>query len=133
MTVELPPKLEIPFPMYRYRAKLLRVVDGDTVNLEIDLGLDVKRQIKCRLFGLNAPEKNTAEGKAAAAWLVERLARCKSIVAETIKDRTEKYGRYLVELCDESGAYINGEMLRAGMAKEYYGVGMIETTVIGKR
>lgn len=107
--------------LYHYRAKLLRVVDGDTVNLEIDLGLDVKRQIKCRLFGLNAPEKNTVEGKSAAAWLVERLTRCTSIVVQTHKDRTEKFGRYLVTLYDELYACINLEMIGAGHAKEYYG------------
>lgn len=107
--------------LYNYRCQLLRVVDGDTVDLEVDLGLETYRKVKCRLYGLNAPEKNTQEGKAAAAWLADRLAKVKTLYVETLKDRTEKYGRYLAILTDENGTVINGEILQAGHAKEYYG------------
>lgn len=107
--------------LYNYRCKLLRVVDGDTVDLEVDLGLETYRRVKCRLYGLNAPEKSTPEGKAAATWLTERMARVKTLYVETLKDRTEKFGRYLAILSDENGVVINGEILQAGHAKEYYG------------
>lgn len=109
--------------LYFYRAKLVRIVDGDTVDLDIDLGLDVSRVIRCRLYGINAPEKNTPEGKAAIAWLQSRLVNAKLLTAQTIKDRTEKYGRYLVVLFDDQINSINSEMLTAGHAKEYYGIG----------
>jgi micrococcal nuclease len=109
--------------LYNYRAKLLRVIDGDTVDLEVDLGLETYRRVKCRLYGLNAPEKSTDAGKAAAKWLTERMGQVKTLYVQTIKDRTEKYGRYLVILFDADGLHeaINTEMVDAGHAVEYYG------------
>lgn len=106
--------------MYEYAAVVSRVVDGDTVDVTIDLGMETSRTIRCRLFGINAPEKNTPEGKAAKAWLEQRVAG-KTILCQTIKDKVEKYGRYLVRLMD--GNEINTEMISAGHAKAYFGVG----------
>lgn len=83
-----------PEPDYTYRATILRVVDGDTCHVEIDLGLDVRVRTTLRLAGLNAPELPTDEGKAAKAFLMGLLA-LGEVLVRTIKDRREKYGRYL--------------------------------------
>ncbi len=110
--------------MYEYRAKPLRIVDGDTVHLEIDLGLETSRKIKCRLYGINAPEMNTLEGKAARAHL-EGLIKAAIdkdgyLRVSTIKDRTEKYGRYLVMLSDHDGNdWLNNIMVANGHAMVY--------------
>lgn len=110
-----------PFELYRYRAALLRVVDGDTVQLDVDLGLETSRKLSVRLYGLNAPERNTSDGKKSMAWLIARLANIKQLYIATEKDRQEKFGRYLAVLYDEAGANINRELIEAGLAKEYYG------------
>ncbi len=48
--------------MFEYRARLVRVVDGDTLDLTLDLGFGIIRTDRFRLFGLNAPELSTGEG-----------------------------------------------------------------------
>lgn len=110
--------------MYQYRAKLLRVIDGDTVDIEVDLGFKIFHDIRVRLGGVNAPEKNTSEGMAAKAfvimWFADPVKAGLPIDVYTRKDSTEKYGRYLADI------YCNGEslcqaMLAAGFAVPYDG------------
>jgi len=110
--------------MYEYSVELIRVIDGDTVHLMIDLGLDVKVSTKCRLFGINAPEMNTQAGKDAKAFLAEQLARRDKWTANTIKDKREKYGRYLVSLTDPLGVFecVNDSMIQAGHAVRYMAI-----------
>ena len=83
-----------PEPDYTYRATILRVVDGDTCHVEIDLGLDVRVRTTLRLAGINAPELPTDAGKAAKVFLDTLLA-SGEVLVRTVKDRREKYGRYL--------------------------------------
>ena len=105
--------------MYEYRAKLLRVVDGDTVHLEIDLGLETLRKINCRVYGINAPEMNTPEGKAAKIYLAGLLAPdADNLLVRTFKDRTEKYGRYLVRIETTHGSAA-AAMVAAGHAVRF--------------
>lgn len=66
--------------MYEYKVKIVKVVDGDTVDVDIDLGFDVwlKKQ-RVRLYGIDTPESRTRDleekkyGKAASAYLTEKL------------------------------------------------------------
>lgn len=85
--------------MFEYRAKLIKVVDGDTIDVEIDLGMEISHKARIRLYGINAPEMRTAEGKIAKQfvidWFAQRVAPDEYFVLETYKDKTEKYGRYL--------------------------------------
>jgi micrococcal nuclease len=108
--------------MYNYEAILLRVIDGDTVHLMVDLGMDVQVACKCRLWGINAPEMNTEEGKKAKAYLEGLLPLGCRILVRTFKDRKEKYGRYLVIISsndkDEIWS-INEKMIAAGHAVRY--------------
>lgn len=95
---------------YEYDVLECTVVDGDTVDLTIDLGFGLSRKDRFRLYGpdpngkagLNAPEMSTTEGKMAAAWLAGYLSTLLdngfTLIAQTVKDRREKYGRYLVVL-----------------------------------
>jgi micrococcal nuclease len=105
--------------MYQYRCQILRIVDGDTIHLDVDLGFDVRRKDSFRLYGINAPEMSTGEGEAARDWLVEQLAHGIDMLT-THKDQREKYGRYLATLWVD-GKNINEEMVKAGHAVPYAG------------
>ena len=81
--------------MYEYAARVDRVVDGDTVDLTIDLGFSISYQHSCRLYGINSPEHATEAGAAAAAFLKEMLPVGTEVIIQTRKDKLEKYGRIL--------------------------------------
>ena len=84
-------------PAYRYRALCLRVVDGDTYLLDIDLGFGVHSQQMIRLRGVNCPEANTDEGKAARTFVVELIGRAVPLVVETYKDR-RTFARWVADV-----------------------------------
>ena len=132
--------------MFTYQAKLIEVIDGDTVDLLIDLGFGVHVKERCRLYGIDAPEMPTEAGKAAKAYLESLIgaATGELFVAtrkmtRKPKEKTDKYGRYLAVLYDGSRtadmfihgdqtessvqrmkASINFEMVFSGHAKERY-------------
>jgi len=90
--------------MYQYRAIIQKVVDGDTVEIDIDLGLSAWiHSEKIRLYGIDTPEvygvkKGSAEwerGNLASEFVKKHLIEKNEVIVETIKDRQEKYGRYL--------------------------------------
>jgi micrococcal nuclease len=101
--------------MYEYRAKVKRVVDGDTLDLEVDLGFTVKVDIRARLFGIDAPEmhgvrhdseeyqKGVAAKDAIEDWLISEnpTVIVKSFDGAAIGQG--KYGRWLVEVWDSDG------------------------------
>jgi micrococcal nuclease len=87
--------------MYEYQAHVLRIVDGDTVHLRLDLGCDIRIDLTGRLARIDTPEMNTDEGKAAKEALralLDQYCPAWVCVVRTEKDRREKYGRYLVNL-----------------------------------
>jgi len=88
--------------MYTYKISLLKVVDGDTIDAEIDLGFDIKIKKRVRFMGINAPESRTrdleekAKGLAAKDRVKQLLEGCKNI---TLKSHgVGKFGRCLGEL-----------------------------------
>jgi micrococcal nuclease len=122
--------------IYIYEAGLIRVVDGDTVDLVIDLGFDTFRHERFRLYGVDAPEMRTEAGKAAKAWLEDALMPLEVIYVQTIqletKAKRDKYGRFLAVLYGDLAtvtmvmresvhpASINARMITEGHAKERY-------------
>jgi micrococcal nuclease len=99
--------------MYQYYATVISVHDGDTLTVDIDLGFGVLlRNQKIRLHGINAPEINSDQKDEAIAvrdWLRTNLVG-KQIDLMTMKDKKEKFGRYLgMIVCD--GVYINDKLL----------------------
>jgi len=89
--------------MYRYEATIRRWVDGDTVDVDIDLGFGlVYSNQRLRLYGINAPEQRTRDlvekekGLAATAYVNEQAPVGSKVVIKTYKD--DKYGRILGEI-----------------------------------
>jgi micrococcal nuclease len=88
--------------MYEYHADLVKVIDGDTVDLDVDLGMRVHTRARVRLVGVNAPEiysvkKSSAEykqGMRVKIFLINFL-KGEKLILWTDKDRTGKYGRWL--------------------------------------
>ena len=95
---------------YIRRAKIVRLVDGDTVDVDIDLGMAITTRQRLRLFGINTPEVRGPEkvaGHAATQHLADLLVEFAcvdgdwDIVVQTRKDKRGKYGRYLADLIGE--------------------------------
>ena len=89
--------------MYIYKAKCLRVVDGDTIDAQIDLGFDTHKVIRIRLVGVNAAESRTrdleekARGLAAKQFVIDMFKKHKnSFILQS--QGVGKYGRCLGEI-----------------------------------
>ena len=108
--------------MYEYNAVVVGVYDGDTITVDVDLGLHAwVRGEKLRLYGINAPEvrgSERQEGLRSRDWLRDRLPIGQAIRINTVKDRTGKYGRYLaiVYADRETEISVNCELVTAGLA-----------------
>jgi endonuclease YncB( thermonuclease family) len=88
-----------------YKAYLERVVDGDTLHFNVDLGFKTLHKEIFRLKGLNAPESNTDEGKKSSRVLNNLLKDVAFVVIKTIK--TDIYGRYVADVFLPSDAKEN--------------------------
>jgi len=104
---------DMPQPSYVYRAELVRVIDGDTVVMDVDLGFGVwMRGQHLRLLDVEAPEVRGEEKELGLQWsakLRELLTDRSDLVIQTVKDKKEKYGRYLAVIWAD-GLNINAEM-----------------------
>tara|TARA_Y100000310_G_scaffold323954_1_gene385140 strand:- start:8598 stop:8987 length:390 start_codon:yes stop_codon:yes gene_type:complete len=108
--------------MFEYTIKVTRVVDGDTVDAEIDLGFDVRVKKRIRLFGINTPESRTRDKEEKKRGLAAKY-RLEEIIdqSEVIRLRSHgsgKYGRVLGELMitddhssDTADLYEDGEWI----------------------
>jgi len=109
--------------MYKYKAKVNRVVDGDTVDALVDLGFDTWKKVRIRMMGLNAPESRTRDleekkkGLAAKDRLKELLSGDTFILQS---HGVGKYGRCLGELFVED-LNVNQQLIKEGHAVEYHG------------
>lgn len=107
--------------MYEYRAKVIKVYDGDTITCDISLGFNVElKKQKIRLLGINAPE---VRGKSKDSGIISRDALRskilnKKVTLKTFKDKKGKFGRWLCEIWVNDEC-INDWLLNEGYAKEY--------------
>jgi micrococcal nuclease len=108
-------------PTYVYSATVLRVVDGDGVDVRVDVGFRMWAEMPMRLLGLNAPEKNSAAGKAAKAF-TEAWCEAHPQVVVVTERNPEKYGRWLATISD-GDAVLNDALLTAGHALPWDGRG----------
>jgi micrococcal nuclease len=120
--------------MYQYYVrKVENIVDGDTIDVLIDLGFDILFQSRVRLAGIDTPESRTKDLKEKALgleskeYLKKHLKDAKSVVIKTEKmDSSEKYGRIL------GWIYVNGdtESLNDKMINDGYAWGYMGDTKV---
>ena len=111
--------------MYKYNAKLDRVVDGDTVDALVDLGFDTWKKVRIRFYGMDAWESRTRDkeekvkGLAAKNRVIEMMDECGgSFILQS--HGVGKYGRCLGEIFIND-TNINQKLISEGHAKKYYG------------
>lgn len=112
-----------------YVKKVTKVVDGDTIDVDIDLGFDISFSSRVRLAGIDTPESRTRDkmekalGLEAKAYLKSQIDSAKTIVIKTEKmNSSEKYGRILGWLfLDGSEVSMNEKMIADGYAWGYLG------------
>lgn len=120
--------------MFQYEARVLRIVDGDTLWLDLDLGFKIRHEVDVRLAGVNTPEtvNYTAQGidDPAARFVAERVPPGSVCIVDIT--RREKYGRWLARVLFVPGEVdrvkilqaprvLNDELIAAGLAKAYNG------------
>lgn len=112
-----------------YVKKVTKVVDGDTIDVDIDLGFDISFSSRVRLAGIDTPESRTTDkmekalGLEAKSYLKNAIDKAKTVVIKTEKmDSSEKYGRILGWVfLDGSTKSINDQMITDGYAWGYLG------------
>ena len=116
--------------MYEYRVKsVIAVVDGDTIDVDIDLGFDISLTKRVRLAGIDTPESRTKDkeekvlGLEVKELLKKKLKEAKTIVIKTqLPDSTEKYGRILGWIyLDGAELSVNEALIAGGYAWGYMG------------
>ena len=115
---------------YIYRIRSIhKVVDGDTIDADIDLGFDISLTKRIRLAGVDTPESRTADanekkyGLESKEWLKKKVEGAKNILIKTeLPDSTEKYGRIIGHLfINDQDTSLNDQMIIEGYAWEYDG------------
>ena len=82
--------------LFTFKAKVRRVIDGDTLLVAVDEGFGIWTEQRLRLRGIDAPELDTLSGKKAKQWVENELAEVPFVIAKTYK--SDKYDRYLVDI-----------------------------------
>ena len=111
---------------YQYWAKVTRVVDGDTLDLDVQVGFNMSIAARVRLLGINTPEiysvkKGSEEyqkGQEAIAFLNKYLEEGSWVEVKIFEAKRDKYGRWLAEIF-VGDINVNQEMINAGYEHEY--------------
>tara|TARA_Y100000004_G_scaffold124171_1_gene139640 strand:+ start:442 stop:867 length:426 start_codon:yes stop_codon:yes gene_type:complete len=113
--------------MYEYSCTVDRVVDGDTIDVTLDLGFNILHKCRVRLYGIDTPECRTrnkdekARGRMAAGFVQTMVEEGELIQIRTkLKDSKGKYGRVLGELIVD-GTNINEAMVQKNLCVYYFG------------
>jgi micrococcal nuclease len=123
-----------PPSLRSYDAYIVRVVDADTIQLDVNLGFSVwlKNQ-PARLYGVNMPEKSDTERSNAAIaalklllspdspWVGAAVVSVRGVIDRNGVERRDKYGRLLVELFNKRGENVAQELLKQGHGVPYFG------------
>ena len=114
--------------MFEYKCKIIKVIDGDTTDVDIDLGFGVwlKKQ-RIRFFGIDTPESRTRDleekkyGLAAKKYVTDHMPLGSTQTLVTVKDGKGKYGRILGQFKLEDGSILNDNMIAEHHAVAYFG------------
>lgn len=97
---------------YVYAATVERVIDGDTLLVDIDLGFEVSKRQRLRLAGLDTPAIETPKGAEARDFVLHELARVEEIMIKT--DKIDLYGRYVAHVFYEPGQSAKARIFAEG-------------------
>lgn len=112
--------------MYEYKCGVTKIVDGDTVDCEIDLGFDIVYKSRVRLYGIDTPESRTkdldekARGKLASDFLAQHILHADKLVIQTKLDKKGKFGRVLGVIVAD-GVDLNQALIDNHLAVAYTG------------
>jgi len=113
--------------MYEYSCEVKKIVDGDTIDVVLDLGFSILHKCRVRLYGIDTPESRTrnkdekVRGKLAAKYLEDAINNgTKVVLRSKLKDSKGKYGRVLGEVVVDD-ININVSMIENYMAVAYHG------------
>ena len=114
--------------MYEYKCKIIKVIDGDTTDVDIDLGFGVwLHKQRIRFYGIDTPESRTRDleekkyGLAAKEYVKAHIPVGSTQTLVTVKDGKGKYGRILGQLKLEDGTILNENMISEHHAVAYHG------------
>jgi len=113
--------------MYEYKCKMVKVVDGDTVDVDIDLGFGVwMRDQRIRLYGIDTPESRTSDDQEkvyglAAKDFVVKWTNAGDLSLKTFKDDRGKFGRILGEIWYGEKHNVNQLLVDNHHAVQYHG------------
>lgn len=105
--------------------KVIEVVDGDTLDVQLDLGFNIYYQARVRLNGINTPESRTKDirekelGFLAKAFTTAFVINSKSLTL--VVEKREKFGRELGKILNEKNESLGDALIAAGLAREYHG------------
>lgn len=121
--------------MYTYRAKVLRVIDGDSLQALVDLGFHIKIEIRFRLLGVDTPELRPRKGKhfeteAERQIIIEAAKKARDFVRDVIENKTvrieteksDSFGRFLARVwytVGDTEVELNQDLLDRGLAEVY--------------
>ncbi len=114
--------------LFHYKATVDRVIDGDTIDVVLDLGFDISYRGRIRFQGINAPESRTRDavekqaGLAAKRYVEDWInGHEQRVIIQTSLDDRGKFGRILGRILNDEGECLNDEMVSLGHATPYDG------------
>ena len=114
--------------MYEYRCKIVKVIDGDTVDVDIDLGFGVwMKKERVRMMGLDTPESRTRDleekrfGNMAKDFVLDKLPIGSDQILKTFKDETGKFGRILGDFIIDDNVSLVEAMIHNRLGVAYHG------------
>ena len=118
--------------MHEYKARIIKIVDGDTIKCDIDLGFDiVMANQTIRLYGVDTPESRTSDkeekyyGNISKQFLKDYCPKGTWIILRTHLDKKGKFGRILGELI-VNDTNLNKALIEENLAVEYFGQSKVD-------
>ena len=113
--------MSLPYDDNRYKATILRHVDGDTAWIEAALPFDLSLKMEIRWYAVNAPEMSTQAGKDAKAWVEQTMPVGSIVLFQSFRSgKKEKFGRYLGTFFLPDGTNVNDLLVSTGHAVPYF-------------
>lgn len=96
--------------------KCVNVVDGDTLDIEVDMGFNNKTKQRFRLAGVDTPERGQPGWQEAKDFVAEFVKDRRLVI---VSEKVDKYGRYLATVFDTDEVCLNEQLIGRGLAKVY--------------